>query len=399
VTAVAVTPRVTRPARGCPGVDTHGPVVVISAGIGAGHDGAAAEITRRLRAAGHAVERHDFLDLLPAGWGAAIRGTYARQLAVAPASWGWLLDTMGRPRATDAASALSAAAAARRMLAAIPPAATAIVSTYPLAGQALGRLRLAGRLGTPSIAFTTDPWVHPLCVAPGMDLHLAPNAHATGRIRRGYGLRAATVSPVVDPRFRPARDAADVLAGRRRHGLPPAERLVLVVAGSGGVGDIGTAVRDIRGATEAIPVVVCGHNHRLRRRLAAAGQVVTLGWVDDMPSLLRSVDAVVHNAGGLTSLEAMTSGVPVISYRCLPGHGVGNAAVLRRIGLSAWPQSRDGLAAALRAALHGDLRQRQRRAYRRLVQARDAADLICEAAAPLAVSVAGRRPVATGVAG
>jgi UDP:flavonoid glycosyltransferase YjiC (YdhE family) len=37
-----------------------------------------------------------------------------------------------------------------------------------------------------------------------------------------------------------------------------------------------------------------------------------------MPSLLRAAEVVVHNAGALSCLEALASGVPVISYRCLP---------------------------------------------------------------------------------
>jgi methylmalonyl-CoA mutase cobalamin-binding subunit len=40
-------------------------VVVISAGIGAGHDGAATEIGRQLHAAGIAVEHHDYLQRQP----------------------------------------------------------------------------------------------------------------------------------------------------------------------------------------------------------------------------------------------------------------------------------------------------------------------------------------------
>ena len=79
--------------------------------------------------------------------------------------------------------------------------------------------------------------------------------------------------------------------------------------------------------------------------------MIALGWVDDMPSLLHAADVVVHNAGGLTSMEALASGVPLISYRCLPGHGVANAAALERLGLATWPRTVDELGAALRAAL------------------------------------------------
>jgi UDP-N-acetylglucosamine:LPS N-acetylglucosamine transferase len=95
--------------------------------------------------------------------------------------------------------------------------------------------------------------------------------------------------------------------------------------------------------------VVCGRNAALRRRLAAGGRVIALGWVDDMPSLLRAADVVVQNAGGLTSLEAMASGIPVVSYRCLPGHGSANAAVLQRLGLAVWPRTPAELTAVLAA--------------------------------------------------
>jgi glycosyltransferase involved in cell wall biosynthesis len=325
------------------------PVVVISASIGAGHDGAAAEITRRLRLAGLAVRRHDYLDLLPAGWGRAIRRTYARQLAYAPESWGWLLDAAARPTGTRSAAWLGARAAHRRLRAAIGPAPAAVVSTYPLASQALGRLRLACLLPAPAIAVLTDPSVHPLCVAPGIDLHLAPNDEAAAVVREVFGFPAATNSPIVDPSFHPHHGPDEVRAARRRHGLPLDSRLALVVAGSWGVGDVETTVRDLAATPDAIPVVVCGQNAALRRRLAATGRVIALGWVDDMPSLLRAADVVVQNAGGLTSLEAMASGVPVLSYRCLPGHGSANAAVLERLGLAVWPRTPSELTATLAA--------------------------------------------------
>ena len=352
-----------------------GEVVVISASIGAGHDGAAAEIARQLRTAGVTVHRHDFLDLLPTGWGPAINGAYARQLRLAPRSWGWLLDAAGRPPATARASAFATRACRRRLQAAIPPGAAAVVSTYPLASQALGRLRLAGQLTAPAIAVMTDPSVHPLCVAEGIDLHLAPNDDATARIRREFGLPAATNAPIVDPRFRPTR-GGEHGDGRRRHGLPPAGRLAMVVAGSWGVGDVEATAADIAAVSDAIPVVVCGRNDRLRDRLTRSSGIIALGWVDDMPSLLHTADVVVHNAGGLSSLEAMACGLPVISYRCLPGHGVANAGVLLSTGLSAWPRNLGDLTDALRAALDGDLRVRQQRVYRRLTQKRAAAALI-----------------------
>jgi len=349
-------------------MESPSPVLVVSASIGAGHDGCAAEIARRLRTAGTPVRRVDYLDLLPPGWGETIKQAYARQLAYAPVTWGWLLDAMARPAATRSAAWLATRAAQRRLLAAAGPSPAAVVSTYPLASQAIGRLRLAGLLTAPAVAVLTDPAVHPLCVAPGADLHLANNDEASAVIRDRYGLAAVTNAPLVGPAFRPSAGPADVIAARQRLGLPLDARLALVVAGSWGVGDIDTTVHDLIGASEAIPVVVCGHNHVLRERLAATGKVIALGWVDDMPSLLHATDVVVQNAGGLTTMEALASDVPVISYRCLPGHGVANAAALERLGLATWPRTVDELGPALRAALRAVVPPRVFRP--------DAADLI-----------------------
>ena len=346
--------------------------VVISASIGAGHDGAARELTRRLRLAGFAVDRHDFLDLLPAGWGDALRGTYARQLHYAPASWGWLLRAAAGPRAGHGAAALAARAAMTRLVAVLGSDPAVVVSTYPLASQALGWLRRTGRLGAAAVAVLTDPSVHPLCVASGVDLHLAQDTPDVAAILGP----AIVAGPLVDPAFRPSRGLADECDARERLRLPLVDRLAVVVAGSWGVGDIDATVRDVAAGSALTPVVVCGRNEVLRRRLTGAGRAVVLGWVDDMPSLLRAADVVVHNAGGLSSLEALASGVPVISYRCLPGHGVANAAALLAAGLSAWPRSPGELVATLRQACGGDLLGRQQAAYARWCAAPDAVALI-----------------------
>jgi UDP-N-acetylglucosamine:LPS N-acetylglucosamine transferase len=127
--------------------------------------------------------------------------------------------------------------------------------------------------------------------------------------------------------------------------------LALVVAGSWGVGQVEQSAADLAASGEALPVVVCGRNDALRRRLRAAGHPHVLGWVDNMAELIRACDVVVQNAGGLTASEALASGVPVLTYRCLPGHGRTNAAALDTDGIVPWIRSRDDLARALTAVL------------------------------------------------
>src|SRR5207237_2297827 len=96
--------------------------------------------------------------------------------------------------------------------------------------------------------------------------------------------------------------------------------VALMVTGSWGVGEIRSAALSLS-RTGALPVVLCGRNEQLREELDVPG-VRALGWTDDVRQLYAASDVVVHNAGGLSSLEAFGPGLPVIGHACLPGHGL-----------------------------------------------------------------------------
>jgi hypothetical protein len=306
-------------------------VVIVSARIGAGHDGAAAELARRLRSRGLEADRHDYLDLLPGRLGQRLCDAYHRELEVAPRSWDWLLKAAGSAPLAWLAGKLSTLAAPG-LRAALGSSPALVVSTYPLATQALGDLRRRGELAVPLGVYLTDPSVHRLVISAHADLHIAPNRQAAAAARRLGAPLAVSARPLVAPGFRPARPGERDRA-RDAFGLPRGRRLALVVSGSWGVGEVEAITEDVSATGVALPVVVCGRNDALRDRLRRAGVSQVFGWVDDMPSLLRACDVVVQNAGGLTTLEALASGVPVLTYRSLPGHGRANARVLDEIGL------------------------------------------------------------------
>jgi UDP-N-acetylglucosamine:LPS N-acetylglucosamine transferase len=334
-------------------------IVVVSASIGAGHDGAARELARRLQDDGFDVAIVDFLDLLPGRLGRLVRGSYAKQLNVAPRSWDWLLRGLERYHwLYRLAAECAASASARRMRLALAEAAdlVAVVSTYPLASQSLGHLRRHGELAVPVVTFLTDMSVHPLWVSSGVDAHLALHDVAAQQARR-LGARSVRVAgPAVAPAFRPPASVAERVEARTAFRLPETAPLALVVAGSWGVGEIEHAVRDIRACGVVETVVACGHNEALRERLTEQGLGIAIGWTDEMPTLVRACDVVIQNAGGLSSLEALASGVPVITYRCLPGHGRTNAEALDRAGWAVWIHDARDLASTLKRALAGEAR-------------------------------------------
>lgn len=327
-------------------------IAIISAGVGAGHDGAAEGLAQRLVEHGFLVERHDFLDLLPARTGRLLCGVYHRLLVRAPRGYERLYSATDRSSRPGVVWRVLFRAAERRTLGALGADVRAVVSTYPGASQVLGALRGRGRLGVPAFTYLTDFSVHALWVAPGIDAHLAVHAVPAAQAH-ARGAAAVTVAgPVTGRRFTPGT-AGQRGTARAGFGLPAEGPLALLVAGSWGVGAVRRAAGEIRDSGVAVPVVVCGRNEQLARRLRRDGVGHVFGWVDDMPGLMHACDVLVQNAGGLTSLEAFAAGLPVVSYRCIPGHGHTNAAALDEAGLAAWIREPASLAPTLTELLHG----------------------------------------------
>jgi UDP-N-acetylglucosamine:LPS N-acetylglucosamine transferase len=317
-------------------------VLIVSASMGAGHGGAAAELADQLSRSGHQSRQVDFLAALPAGWGRFMRSIYRFQLRHVP----WTYDVMYRlryrfPDVWGGVNSFYIRLTARRLLGwADEWRPDVIISLYPLASAVLGGLRQRGRVGVPVVTYITDFGVHPLWVHPGVDLHLGVHpACAAEAARRSGGIAAVCVPLVARPA--PAL-AGDRRSARQRLGLANSDRVALIVAGSWGVGGIERTVRAVA-ACGYVPITVCGRDERLRRRLMRLGVGIVVGWTDEMARLMAAADVLVENAGGLTSMEAFVAGLPVVSYRPIAGHGRHNAREMDRAGVARWARDRDQL--------------------------------------------------------
>src|SRR5438270_7523307 len=318
--------------------------------MGAGHEGAARELARRVEARGGETVVVDFLDAFPAALARAWRSFYLFQLRTMPESYESTYQLFYRhPRLWGPfvrfERALSGARTLRWVERHRPD---VVVSTYSFATLVVGQLREEGRITAPTVNFLTDFAVHPRAVHPAIDLNLAIHPVAAENARRQVAGRVLAPGPAVDPAFGPAAAGAAARASTRGWlGLPDDRPLVLIVAGSWGIGDIPGTVEPLVADGRFAVVTVCGHDDRLRRDLEARGWGRVLGWTDRMPELVAAADVVVENAGGLTSLEAFATGVPIVSYRPIPGHGRDNIASMRRAGVTTVPEGAHELVAAV----------------------------------------------------
>ncbi|PWJ09578.1 galactosyldiacylglycerol synthase [Streptomyces sp. NWU49] len=309
-------------------------LLVVSASMGSGHDAAADELARRLRAAGHEAVRRDVLELLPAGVGAGLRGFYRSAVRHAPLVYAGIYaaffraDGGGRP-----GTAPLAVLAENRLRAEVADGrADAVVAVFHLAAQLTGRMRARGRLGVPSAVVVTDFAVHRQWLHRGNDLYLCLTPEIARDVAHRLGRPATACGPLLPDRFRP--HPAGERHWRQRLTAGDGGRPVLLSTGAWGVGSHLDATARLLSGAGYLPVVPCGRNERLRRLLSKAPGTLALGWVDDMAGLLAACCAVVDNAAGQTALEALAVGVPVVGYRPIPGHGVEGVHRMAELGLT-----------------------------------------------------------------
>jgi processive 1,2-diacylglycerol beta-glucosyltransferase len=329
-----------------------GRVVIISGSFGAGHDAAANAIAERLTCAGYTAEIWDIVKLMSRPLGRSLQAAYLKQVQLAPPVYRSLVRYANRSEGINKViiKGMRHTGNALTGIAEHDPA--AIVSTHPFASQALGDLRAQGDLRVPVVTYLTDLSVHRTWVHPAVDLHLALHElPARQAVAHGAQL-TRLVRPAVPQRFfaKPSAYRSGVHC-RQLLDLPLDQPLVALIGGSMGMGPLDRSAEEIAATGVATPVVVCGHNKRLFRRLRAKSSVIALDWVSDMPMLLTAVDGVVQNAGGFACLEALAAGKPTVTYRCISGHGETNAAALDRAGIVPWIRSRAELGPRLQQAL------------------------------------------------
>jgi UDP-N-acetylglucosamine:LPS N-acetylglucosamine transferase len=327
---------------------------VVTGSVGAGHDGAARELAARLVGAGAEVVVRDFLDAVPRPVALLLREGYARSVTHVPAAFEFLFRRMehrGLLWRVEQAVCGVAGGTVTGWITDVRP--DVVVATYPLAAQTLGRLRLDGRLGVPAMTYLTDPAVHVSWLHPGVDAHLTVTSATAAHGALRYGVPFTVAGPLVPHRFGVRLQLDRLVDLRRELGLTAGRPVALVVAGSLGLGDVLPTVRDV-GAAGFTPLVLCGRNQVLRRRIAAESGAVALGWRTDVHELMQVADVLVHNAGGLACTEAWVAGLPTVTYRPIPGHGRANARVLQEAGLAPWARTPAELARCLRAELGRD---------------------------------------------
>lgn len=211
-----------------------------------------------------------------------------------------------------------------------------VVSTYPVVTVVLARLRRTGEVKCTTVATITDLTGLFFWAQPGIDMHMVMYGESLSPVERIAGRDSVRlVAPLISDEFLEARCP---LQARRALGLPEEGRMVVISGGGWGVGDVEGAVHEFIDVPEASAIaVLAGRNEplaaKLRRSFAREPRVHVYEFTDKMPELLAAADVLVHSTGGVTCLEAMAAGTPVVSYGLPVGHARVNTRAMAALDL------------------------------------------------------------------
>jgi processive 1,2-diacylglycerol beta-glucosyltransferase len=289
-------------------------VLILSANVGEGHAAAARALQEQLELGSDPVEV-TVIDGLR-GMGRILRYVvedgYRTQLRLMPWSYSltyWLLEHLAPARFV--AKTLLYLLGARRLRGRIAEhAPDVVVSTYPAVTVVLGRLRQRGLVDALTVATITDMTGLFFWAQRGIDMHLVMYDESVESVERIAGSDSVRlVRPLISAAF-----------------LEPCTR---------------------DDARAALGLPLAGKNDEVRDQLQARfdgdPRVQVLGFTDKMPALLAAADVLVHSTGGVTCLEAMARGCPVVSYGLPVGHAKINTQAMADLDLVRLAHSTDQL--------------------------------------------------------
>jgi UDP-N-acetylglucosamine:LPS N-acetylglucosamine transferase len=311
-------------------------VLILSADVGEGHAAAARALKQQLEACGEpvTVEVIDGLAAMGERLRSAVEDGYRTQLRVSPRSYSfyyWLLEHLAPVRfVTKQVLCRLGAKSLRREIVSFEP--DVVVSTYPAITVVLSHLRRRRLIDVPTVATITDMTGLFFWAQRGIDTHLVMYDASVRDVERIAGRGSAQlVRPLIAADFLEPRERC---AARAALGLADAQRVVVVSGGGWGVGDLEGAVERLLALPDATVICLAGRNEQARKRIAErfadAGRVRVLGFTDQMSDLLAAADVLVHSTGGVTCLEAMARGCPVVSYGLPVGHAKLNTRLMAK---------------------------------------------------------------------
>lgn len=316
--------------------------LILSASGGAGHTRAAhaLERTAAQMELPVSVKHYDCLDLTSKAFKKIYAESYLAIVNKAPELWGYFYaKAESKPHEKKGLVRLFDELNYRkyiRMLKEEQP--DVMLCTHFLPYLAVSSTLRKSGITAPVLAVTTDFDAHQYWVDPVVERYYVHTEESAWQLR-SKGVSAGKIDvkgiPVL-PEFSRPSDKKEM---RRKLNIDEDSMTILMVWGGFGVGRAHEMVKEVTAMLEIFPgrrfnlLLVCGRNEKLLQRVSSADypghiRVVPFGFVENIHELMKASDILVSKAGGLTSAEAMASGVPMLIIDPIPGQETRNAEII-----------------------------------------------------------------------
>lgn len=285
----------------------------------------------------------DMMQIVPGLFRKIYSDLYMKIAAGLPEAWGWLYRKTDREPGHSLSGRVRRAvqrACARRLFDEIRRCRPdAIICTHFLPAEVLATAVREKRLHCPVWVQVTDFDLHQMWLHPGISGYFVANEELAFRLQsQGVPPAEIVVSGIpVMPAFNRRLQRSEAAT---RLQLDPKQFTVLLMGGGAGIGIDPSSIIDLLNTWPRLQVIVMtGRNQTLRQMLESREadyplRLRTIGYTDEVASLMMAADLAITKPGGLSTSECLVCGLPMLLVNPIPGQEERNAAFLLQEGVA-----------------------------------------------------------------
>ncbi len=200
----------------------------------------------------------------------------------------------------------------------------AVVCVHIFAAEAMTNLKKHHKLTIPFYFIATDYYISPMLeeTTPNA-IFIAHKDSTFTYLNRGIPKKLIVPSGIpVSSQFTTKRDKDKI---RKKFGLEPQDKVILLMSGSMGFGDLIDTARYIfdNGNADTKVIAITGHNKKLYKELEknfdGETRLKLVGFTDKVSDYMDASDVLLTKPGGLSSTEALAKGIAIVHTAPIPG--------------------------------------------------------------------------------